>query len=78
LNGVPNDDLLTVGGFCISKTSEQVCEGRDLKRCSDVISYIVELIDRSSISIKVASSMIHVDVLESYGTFDGSAGLMGT
>ena len=78
LNGVLNHDLLTVGGFGISKMSEQVCEGRESKHCSDVISFIVELIDRSSISIKVASSMIHVNVKGSYGTFDGSAGLMGT
>jgi len=62
LNGVLNDDPLTVGGFGISKMSERVSQGREPKRCSDVISFIVELIDRNSISIKVASSMIHVNV----------------
>ena len=63
INGMNNVDLPTmVGGFTVSKSSEQVCKGKEGDKCSQVITFSVSLMDNDNIRIRVASNMIHVDV----------------
>ena len=78
VNGVHVDLPATVGGFLVTRTVEQVCKGKELKRCSDVITFNIPLLENDALRIKVASSMIHVDVKGSDKGFYGSSGLMGT
>jgi hypothetical protein len=79
INGMNNFDLpKMVGGFAVSKSSEQFCKGKEGDKCSQVITFSVSLVDNDSIRIRVASNMIHVDVKGSDKSFNGSSGLMGT
>ena len=79
INGVLNAELpATLGGFAITKNSQEVCKGRDGDRCAEVINFFVSLAGGDAIRIKVASNMLHVDVKGSDENFQGSVGLMGT
>ena len=79
INGVLNSQLPTqLGKFYMKKSEEDVCKGKNGDRCDKIINFKVAVFGNDSVQIKVASNMLHVNVLCSDENFQGSVGLMGT
>ena len=73
--GVP----ATLGGFPVTKSIKETCRGsEDRRKCWFSLLFDVVLDNNDHILIKVASEMVHVDVVGNAKSFEGSVGVMGT
>jgi len=57
VNGIHVDLPATIRGFSVTRDIEQVCKGNESKRCSDVLTLTIPLLENDALRIKVASSV---------------------
>jgi len=68
-----------IGGYPVNKVVKQTCRGNQQnKMCWNSMIFSVTLGEQDMIQIKVASEMVHVDVIGTPSSVKGSVGLMGT